>query len=282
MRRRKPLVTEDEDPNTLLRSSNIARRVVTGMSEQLQWYGYRVVDEEALAAHYALMIPRRTSAGAVMRRLKESALSTVPLLAMVESRALIQYPSQEFTVRVRITLSAQIYDLPGGRFVDSFKETVQTVTSPKCAADEMCIEEHVGVHARKVAIPLSSALARKLERYSPSVVARPPAGRSPQGMPVAHTVRFEYFEQTEVVAILGVMTEEFPGARNAEKVVDRGYLKVYSYQTTASGAKLKEWFAILLHDMGFDVDDDILIRFDGVNVTISKVGPTPERRQSVD
>ena len=40
--------------------------------------------------------------------------------------------------------------------------------------------------------------------------------------------------------------------------------------------------SILLHDMGFDVDDDILFRLDGVNVTISKIVPTPDRRQSVD
>ena len=130
---------------------------------------------------------------------------------------------------------------------------------------------------------LGNDLARKLERYSPPAVAHLPDGGSLQGMPVAYTVRFEHFELKEVVTIVGVMAEEFPGARILDKVVDRGSaLKVYSYQTTASAAKLEEWFSILLHDMGFDVNDDILFRLDGVNVTISKIVPTQDRWQSVD
>ena len=278
------LVIEDEDPSTVLRSSDIAKRVVEGMGESLSRHGYRVVDDEMLAAHYALTIPSRTSAVAVIRRLKQSPLSTVPALVMIESRAMVIATEDDEEERVvRLSLRGEMYDLPGGRFMDSFETTVETVTSLRCAEDKLCIEEHVGEHARKVATDLGNVLSRKLERYLPPVATGPPTGPSPRGMPVAYTVRFEYFEQTEVVTIAGVMAEEFPGARNVDKVVDRGPpLRVYSYRTTATAAKLEAWFLILLHDMGFDVGQNISFQLDGVNITISKIVPTKDRPQSVD
>ena len=278
------LVTRDENPSAASRSSVIARRVVMGVVESMSRYGYRAVDEEMLAAHYALTFPPRTSAVAVIRRLKQSPLSTVPALVMIESRAwAIATEDDEEERVVRLSLRGEMYDLLGGRFMDSFETTVETVTSLKCAADYLCIEEHVGEHAREVAMPLGNVLARKLERYLPPVVTGPPAGQSPQGVPVAYTVRFEYFEPADVVTIVGAMDEEFPGARNVDKVVDRGSaLSVYSYRTTATAAKLGAWFLILLHDMGFDVGQNISFQLDGVNITMSKIVPTKDRRRSVD
>ncbi len=283
------VVIEDEDKNSVVRSSDMFKRVVAELRIAMQFRGFQMLDEESLFADFGIVhIPDRRKKAELVSDIKSIILSDearhqIRAWVLFRVHAAAVKPRQGLTQRVHTRLDGEVYDARTNLFLDGFEEIVQTTTNPKCAATKLCIEEHVGEHARELAMALGNVLAKKLERYSPPVATRPPAGRSWQGMPVAYTVRFEYFEQTEVVAIVGVMTEEFPGTRNVEKVVDRGSaLKVYSYQTTASAAKLEEWFSILLHDMGFDVDDDIEFRLDGLNVRISKIVPTPDRRRSVD
>ena len=265
------------------------KRVVAELRTAMQFRGFQMLDEESLFADFGIVhIPDRRNKAELVTDIKSILLSDearhqIRAWVLFRVHAAAVQPRHGLTQRIHTRLNGEVYEPRVNLAVDSFEDTVQTVTTPTCASDNTCIEEHVGEHAREVAMALGNVLAKKLERYSPPVAARPPAGRSWQGMPVTYTVRFEYFELTEVVTIRGVMAEEFPGARNVDKVVDRGSaLKVYSYQTTANAAKLEEWFSILLHDMGFDVDDDILFRLDGVNITISKIVPTPDRRQSVD
>ena len=283
------VVIEDEDVNSVRRSSDMFKRVVAELRIAMQFRGFQMIDEESLFADFGIVdIPDRRTKAELVTDIKSILLSDearhrIRAWVLFRVHAAAVKPRQGLTQRIHTRLDVEVYDARTNLFLDGDDETVQTVTSPTCASDKLCIEEHVGEHAREVAMALGNVLARKLERYSPPVATRPPAGRSWQGMPVTYTVRFEYFEHTEVVTIVGVMATEFPGARTVDHVVDRGTaLKVYSYQTTASAAKLEEWFSILLHDMGFDVDDDILFRLDGVNITISKIVPTPDRRQSVD
>ena len=283
------VVIEDEDETSVVRSSDIFKRVAAELRIAMQFRGFQMLDEESLFADFGIVhIPDRRNKAELVADIKsiltsDEARHQIRAWVLFRVHAAAVRPRQGLTQRIHTRLDGEIYDARTNLFLDGFEEIVQTITSPTCARDQLCIEEHVGEHAREVAMALGNVLAKKLERYSPPVAARPPAGRSQQGMPIAYTVRFEYFEQREVVTIVGVMAEEFPGARNVDKVVDRGSaLKVYSYQTTASAAKLEEWFSILLDDMGFDVDDDILFRLEGVNITISKIVPTPDRRPSVD
>ena len=283
------VVIEDEDQDSVKRSSDMFKRVVAELRTAMQFRGFQMLDEESLFADLGIgHIPDRRKKTELVADIKNILLSDearhqIRAWVLFRVHAAAERPLQGLSQPVHTRLDVEAYDARTNLFLDGDSETVRTITNPTCARTKLCIEDHVGEHAREVAMALGNIIARKLERYSPPVAARPPAGRTRPGMPIAYTVRFEYFEQTEVVTIVGVMATEFPGARTVDKVVDRGSaLKVYSYQTTASAAKLEEWVSILLHDMGFDVDNDILFRLDGVNITISKIVPTEDRRQSVD
>jgi hypothetical protein len=283
------VVIEDEDETSVRRSSDMFKRVVAELRRAMQFRGFQMLDEESLFADFGIVhIPDRRTKSELVTDIKSILLSDearhqIRAWVLFRVHAAVERPQRGAFATIHTRLDGELYDARTNLFLDAFEEIVTTKTSPDCARTTLCIEEHVGEKAREVAMALGNVLARMLERYSPPVAARPPTGRSQPGMPVAYTVRFEYFEQREVVTIVGVMAEEFPGARNVDKVVDRGSaLKVYAYQTTASAAKLEEWLSILLDDMGFDIDDDILFRLDGVNITLTKIVPTPDRRPSVD
>ena len=242
------VVIEDEDQESVVRSSDMFKRVVAELRTAMQFRGFQMLDEESLFADFGIgHIPDRRNKAELVADIKsilrsDEARHQIRAWVLFRVHAAAVKPRQGLTQRVHTRLNGEVYDPRGNLSLDSFEEIVQTITSPTCAADRLCIEEHVGEHARELAMALGNVLARKLERYSPPVAVRPPAGRSWQGMPVTYTVRFEYFKLTEVVTIVGVMAEEFPGARTVDRVVDRGSaLKVYSYQTTASAAKLEEW-----------------------------------------
>ena len=166
-----------------------------------------------------------------------------------------------------------------------------------CLESPVCITEVVGDRARDIAAGLGEVLALKLERYSPPKraprrdVAVPsdggPVGTGSasddgHGLLTPYTLTLRYFDNQEALALVGVMAEEFPGYNEHNLIDKSAAIRRYEYHTTAKASKLEEWLFILLTDMGFDAEREVLVQVDGTNIRVDKLTPTPRRPRSED
>ena len=257
------LVMEDEDPNTVRRSSEVAKRVRAEVGSALSRLGYRVIDEETLAADAGLIIHDRSSRGAIVRQLKNSeSLRNAHLLAMVQTRAIATREGSDESGVVRIMLSGELYDLASGRFLDSAEAPPEErEISAACLLSMDCLNESVKEGVGEIASAFGKALGTRLQRHEPG-------GGGTQV--TAYTLTFRYFEVREVLSILGVVMDEFPGSRSLEAIYRAHPVRRYRYVTSAGAEKLEEWLYILLGDMGLDVDREVLVEVDGLEVTLEK------------
>ena len=293
---------EDEDPTTVKRSSDIFKRVIAELQGAMQRYGFRMIDEESVAADLEWKISDRRPKRQLIETIKDMATSgkaSHQVRVWVLFRIHAQSRQLDHSVRVMVRIDGEIYDAASNQLIDVFEMPRERYPAPHdCLDSSICISEVVGDRAREIAGGLGDLLARKLERYSPP---RPSAGGSGSavtggatgtggsthtgaghGMMTPYTVTLRYFEPREALTIHRVMTEEFPGFENVELVKKTPTVSRYDYLTTAKATKLEEWLYILLRDMGFDAKREFLVQVQGTEIIVDKLIPTPDRPPSPD
>ena len=281
------VVIEDEDPDSVRRSSNMFKRVVAELRVAMQFFGFQMLDEESISADLGLgRIPDRRGKQDLITEIKNINLSPE---ARHQVRAWVLFRVHAYMLpagstgrihRVKTIVTGEIYDAKTNGFLDAYDEEVEFPVSKNCGKDTRCIEHFVGENAQDVAAELGRVLAIKLQRYSPNAGGGTPALGSAHGMPTRYTLKLERFERGEALTIAGVMADEFPGVIGIDRITT--VPPVYEYQTTAKAAKLEEWLYILLRHMGFDADTEITMDFRDAYITLTKIIPTPNRPRSAD
>ena len=283
------VVIEDEDLASIKRSSDMFNRLIAELRTAMQFHGFQMFDEESLFADQGYgVIPDRRSKTALITDIKSLTLSDearhqIRVWVLLRVRAAAVDTQAGMTRRVHVRMDGEIYDAQSNYFLDSYDQTKWTATTPTCVKTKLCIEEHVGTVARDLATSLGNILATKLERYSPNTDVSGEAGSAPRhAMATIYTFKFRYFDLMERLTIVDVMANDFPGAMSVERVTSRARVTTYSYQTTATAAKLEDWLYKQLHIyMGFN-EGEIAIESDRGNFTITKIVSTPNRPRSED
>lgn len=279
------VVSEDEDPTTVVRSSDIFKRVLAELRGSMQRHGFRMIDEESVAIDLGWTISDRRSKMELLEAIKlmsKSRDATHQVRAWVLFRIHAQAKQLSFSTKVQIRIDGEIYDAASNQFLDGFEMPRQEYPAPAdCLESKLCISEVVGEEAREIAASLGEVLARKLERYSPPH-GRDAAAGAGHGPLTPYTLTLRHFGDREALTIVGVMAEEFPGYSSHELFNRSAAIRRYQYLTTARTSKLEEWLFILLDDMGFDVDREILIQVEDIEITVEKLVPTPSRPESAD
>ena len=290
------VVSEDEDPTTVKRSSDIFKRVLAELRVAMQRYGFRMLDEESIAVDLGWTIADRRSKIELLEAIKlmsKSRNASHQVRAWVLFRIHAQARQLSFSTKVQTRIDGEIYDAASNQFLDGFEMPREEYPAPAdCLKQPLCINEVVGDRAREIAAGLGDVLARKLERYSPprdSGSSRRSVGSGGRSGPGAghglltpYTLTLRYFTNPEALTIVGVMAEEFPGYETHELINKSAAIRRYTYSTTATAAKLEEWLFILLQDMNFNIDRHIAIQMEGTEVTVDKLVPTPSRPESAD
>ena len=281
------VLIEDEDENTVRRSSDIYKRVVAEVRRSLQFAGFRTLDEESIFADlgWTDAMPERRSRLQLVDTVKlirqeHDAASHVRVWAAIRIHAkfLKQKPGQFARVQTRI--DAELYDAQTNQFLDG-DDDVEVYLAPRsCVSDRLCVSELVGEKAREIGSNLGTILAIMLERHAPPPVAgRPGSGAA---MVTTYSLELHHFEPREALTIVGVMRDEFPGYMDVQNLSTEAAVRKYSYKTTASAGKLEEWLYILLEDMNFHVGREILIEIDGGFIKVEKYSYNPRRPVSDD
>ena len=301
------VMSEDENPDTVKRSSNIFKRVIAELQESMQRHGFQMIDEESVAVDLGWTISDRRPKRELIERIKlmpKSGKASHQVRAWVLFRIFAQAKKLSFATKVRTRIEGEIYDAESNRFIGKFEwpdtaagqgSEIEYPAPHDCLESRLCISEVVGDRAREIAGSLGDTLAKKLQRYSPPrgsgartgggtavTGGGTTAGDAGHGMITPYTVTFRYFDDHEALTIMGVMSEEFPGYRTHELISKSATVRRYNYLTSAKAVKLEEWLYILLRDMGFDTKNELLISVSGSNILVDKLIPTTDRPESPD
>ncbi len=301
----------DDDKFTVRRGSEIFRRVISVLRENMAREGFRVVDEEAVAVDLGWKVSDRRPKMDLIDLAKsmnrsDTASHQVRALFLIRVRAAAQPKGDGARTEVRVRLNGEIVDVVGNDAPKEYEIAERGYPAPaNCLSQrELCIDEVVGDRARELAADLGVTMATKLAHLRNAAAgggaprrvsagtgsgsgdavtgSRRRASGSGHGMQTPYTVTLKYFERREALTVIGVMADEFPGYNTHTLLRSDQATRKYSYITSAKPHKMEEWITILLDDMNFDTDREIRIAINGADILVEKIVPTGDRPRSPD
>lgn len=290
------VVGEDEDGTSVKRSSDIFKRVLAQLKHSMKRDGFRMVDEESVAADLGWRSKDRRPKSELLQVAKlmsKSGKASHRVRAMVLFRIHASGKSLGALTKIQTRIDGEIYDTVSNEFIDTFEMPRQEYPAPAdCLSSKVCIQETVGDRARDIAASLGAVLSKKLARYhrdstggsanNGSINGEGTASSGSHGLLTPYTVSLRYFDTREALSIIGVMADEFPGYKSHALLSKAPVLRKYEYVTSAKSHKMEEWMSRLLIDMGFDVDKQVEVIMSGSDIIVEKIVTTRDRPRSDD
>lgn len=298
---------EDSDPMSVARTSDIFRRVISMIQEQMSRYDFYVIDEEMLAVEMGWQVRARRPKTELMQVVQLANQSRDPRLqarAMVIFKIRAAAQNVGFATKAMVRITGDIYDYQARRYIGGWEAPRMEFPAPaNCTG--MCIQEVVGDHARDVAAQVGDVLRKKLAyltRGAGAPAAAAPAASAPAataaapvagcpadldtGLPSTFAIVMSNFTTREYMEIKNVMETEFPCFITTRNPSGDTSKRIYGYVTRASASKVEEWINILLMDMGLDPDSQVKVLTQGTQIHLDKIfgsspqttGPTPRFR----
>jgi len=268
---------EDRDPDTLPRHDPAFRRVVAELQAAMDRRGFRVVDEDAVAAGLGWRRPEgrdRLDLLEVAKLANASERGADRVRAVVLFRIEGSVTDLAYTTRVELHLSGDIVDAVGNRFLGGFDLPAETVsTAGRCRA-YACASQAVAARAQDLATELGAVLATKLAHLAPPASSGPVVAQ----LDGVYTVTIRHLAPENAMAIVDVMTREFPGYRSHALIRRGAALRRYEYVTTADPATLERWLTLLLVDMGLDPAGPVALSVRPGEIRIERVLPPDSAR----
>jgi hypothetical protein len=272
---------EDGHEAYLPRHDPAFRRVVSELQETMRRRGFRVVDEEALAA---ALVWSPVGGRDKVDVLETARLANASERAAGRVRAAILFRIEStarqlpYTTRLALHLSGEIYDVRSNRFLGAFDLPTETVTTAGRCLTHACASDAVGTRARDLASDLGAVLARKLAALTPAHASSDPrrvaaADGSGRALETVYTVTFRHLSTENAASIIDVMSDGFPGYRSHDRMRSGAALKRYAYVTTAGAAEIERWLTLLLLGMGLDPQHEISLGVRDADIRIERVIP---------
>ena len=281
---------EDEDKNSVIRSSNIYKRVMAEIKESTFRHGFVMVDEEMLAVELGWRITERRPKTELVQAAK---LANQESQANLYSRALTLFrifASKEdlsFSTKINVRVEGEIYDLENNSFLGAF-ELPRISASAPADCNSLCLRERVGDKARDIAAGIGDVLGKKLAYLSPvpsvpSHSAALPSRNDPRcnSMVTSYTLEFKRFANRDISTIMNTIsnshgniaeTDRFPCYQSHDMMQGgNSTLRRYSYSTTASRAKLYDWLNLILMDLGHVPDQNVMIINNGNTIILEQI-----------
>ena len=282
------VMPEDSDPRTIKRGSDINKRVIASLKDSVLRHGFRMVDEEMLAVELGWTIRDRRPKTELIEAAK---LANKAAKANLRSRALLLYRIHAyktevgFAKKLETRIDGELYDLDNNSFIGSFELPREQYPAP-ADCSEACISEVVGDKASEIAASIGDVLGSKLAYLAPSAGGGGGSslvgGSDPrcQNMVSSFTLTFKRFEQDEIYQLVNTMTnnasdiveaDRFPCFVRHNLMDSKPALSKYSYTTTASRGKLKQWVDLILMDMGLTPNRKVAVVVNGNELLLDKI-----------
>lgn len=289
------VMADDEDRASVKRSSAIFERVMGVLREGLRKQGFRMIDEESVAAGTSWVVRDRQSRSALVEMAvvsQRGGTTRYSARVLVLVRVLASASLRGPVARVRLRMQGDVFDVSIKQFLGSLEApAMELAASAGCVRDRACLQDFVAEHAETAAGDLSRVVAEKLSLHLGMLPGGQPPTSAPgeprrsaagQPVPIPYTVTLWNFERREALLIVGVMAEEFPRYKEHTLLDAKLDVRKYAYVSSARPEKLKEWLGILLEDMAFKVDKDATVAIKGREIVLKKVVPVPHRPSSAE
>jgi hypothetical protein len=295
------VMLEDADPRSVVRTSNIAKRVTAELKRSMQDAGFRMVDEEMIAAELGWNIVVRRPKLELIEAMNMANLSNdaaIHVRAMATFSIFASVEHLDFGNKIQVRIDGELYDALTKQFIGGWEMPRQSFPAP-AECNDACLSEIVGDHARDIAVSVGDVLGKQLLAISPGphapVMAQPtvvtpgtaPVAGAPHpdnrcaGMMTTYSLHFRRFTDTEVLQVVNVMTagpaSGFPCFSSYEQMNGAPGMQTFGYVSTASMAKLREWLSLVLLDMGLNPDSQVSFLVNGNDITLDKITPQPTR-----
>lgn len=271
---------EDGDPRSMKRSSAAFRKVLSEMKKSIGSHGFRMVDEEAVAADLGWNITERRPKIELMQTMKtmnmsKSASNHARAMAVFSINARMKKMS--FGNQVSILIDGELYDIKSNQFLNSFEIPRKSYPAPAgCSAT--CASDAIRDNAGDIAAGVAEVLGIQLAHLQPASNAQNSGNEG--GLNVPYTITMKRLSTSESIGIINTMAGEFPGYVSHDLLDKNPAVRRYSYTTSAKTAKLEEWMNILLGDMGMKPGRDVQVMMNGTSIIMERVvgNPVPQKK----
>ena len=275
------IVSDDEDPDTVIRSSAAAKQARAELARGLQVFGFRAIDEDKWSSGLGFAIPDRSSTCGYAHAWSSSpdgCRRTLSMSLSCEHRhGWRSRPQLDLLGQLRIQIRSEILDLASQQRVDVFEEAAELAVTPNCMRSRPCLNDVLANGATDIGFVIGSMVGSWLDRQwkeRDGATEGASASTVGGGSATCYTLTLRYFENSEALEILETMAEESASYRYHERIEASGTSeKKYFYVSTSGAAKLEERLAIALKDRGVDIDRDISMERDGTDLRITRMVP---------
>lgn len=279
-----PIIVLGDDSENVKRSSDIFRRVMSQLQDQMSRYGFAIVDEGMIAADLGFKIPNRRSADdlkQVVALVNESSDMRHHARALVIFKIKVFKEDLGFATKAQVRIAGETYDTASRTFLRSWETQRKTFAAP-AECNNTCLTEIAGDHARDLAASLGDTLRKQLSHLTRGGAARVSGtsaineGKLVPGLKTTYSFEFHNFKKTELLALKGIMETKFPlyigppGDIQGDSAVLR-----FAYITKAPRNKMYKWVHQLLDEEGFDIDHSVKVMVSGTKYVIDKIIDAP-------
>ena len=254
------VVGEDSDPNSVPRSNEIYKRVVSELQQSMIRENITVIDEDMIAVRLGFSFNEDRTRQELIQTLSVANSTTDALVRTRLGVIFSIFPNvqdmsmtRKLTVRVR----GQIYDLETLRALSSFEvSSPETVTIPRDTnmCNRLCVEERAGEVAVGLAREVGAILNQKLRIViEDSGVATAGGGAvTNASLESVYTVEFNLMQNSDVLRAIRAL--EATAVRDIELIKSTATQRVYSITTNKNIGELEERVMIILLDLGVNID----------------------------
>ena len=223
-------------------SDFVQSSAVTAVKSRLSRSGFMVRDNLSLLG--SLRITPQSHQSKVLQQVDDiTQLVGTSILVFVNTQVQNVQDGQE------IRMSAELYKSGSNSFLTSWsvpnsRVPISTSCGPGCAS------ERVANEAQRMGDTLGNSLAQLLQR---------PTGASASDGRLITILEVEIidFESNEIIELIDLMRNEFPGFEKITKIRQNGPRYQMLYHTTADRQKLVTWIDVSLAEIGLEVDQDV-------------------------
>lgn len=274
------VMSEDSDPNSVKRSSDIFRRVITELQDMMQRYDYLVLDEEFIAGKLGWEVRDRRPKTELVQFVDlaiKSGDATLSPRAMVVVKIRAAAKNMGFGTKAQVRITGDIYDIDSNAYLGGWEVPVKEFPAPRDCSG-ICITEVVGNNARDLATTLGDVLRKKL-----TYIARGDAGqrlskgRDDKQLVNRYLIKFKNFSLTEILSLTEVLETEFDDYVQARSPEGDSAVFKYNYESYKRPNNMFRSLNRLLLAAGYPEDQFKVMLRDRREFFIDKLYDAPPR-----
>lgn len=276
------ILGEDADPDTVPRNSQVFKRALDALANEMNDQGFSVYDETAATLeNFTQGRVRRTDAEIIdiARSVKQPPIDVAVIYAIytqVQAQAQARTPEKGYTNKLQIRVAGRLLNLRDGRRLGNFEVELPQPNTISAGCDRECRLEAVGRNAAVLARDLGAVLAAKLDWLSPPSrrAGHPtpaPEGNS-SGLATAYSLLFSGFSPAEMTEIEERITA-FSGFAHYRPVDGSLGSNEYWYESSSASARLNRNLRLMLKAM----DIAGRVTYGGNQYRVEKIGRRKQR-----